>query len=264
MTRRALITLHAASIALAAGALALEPHMGAATSQRVAAPDVPGGHPVSKFEYVGNRQCRMCHARWYRSWLESAKGGSWEALRPGVAAETKRNAGLAVSEDYRTNSECLRCHAVGHGERGGYDPPPNALRGADRDAGDRQGAGCESCHGPGSEFVRVMRDVLLTGRPYRREDLRAAGCRNVGPDVCLECHNRTATCQPERYRGVSDAQLRERLSAAIEAREGFHARFPLKHRGEPKVTDASPAARDPAVTGGRLSRDPSTISYERP
>lgn len=264
MTRCAPVIVHAAATVLLAGSPPEAATGGDPRLQHSAPARVPDTHGASSFEFVGSRQCRMCHAHWYQSWAESAKGQSWEALRPGVAADPKRAAGLDVAQDYRTNSECLRCHSVGHGQRGGYDLPPDADRRAARAASERQGAGCEACHGPGSEYVRVMRDVLMSDRPYRREEMTDAGCAVVGPDVCLECHNREARCQAEQHRGVTDRQLSDRFRAAIEARQGFHARFPLKQRSEEQATAASSPPHDHDVSDTPLSADPRHIRTKQP
>ena len=70
---------------------------------------------------------------------------------------------------------CVKCHVVGFGEPGGY------LRSM-ADEKRLINVGCESCHGPGSEHMKVRslappgEDVLLKMRP-------------VGAGQCVQCHH---------------------------------------------------------------------------
>lgn len=188
-------------------------------------------------EYLGTKKCRMCHSKQYQSLLESPKGRSWEALMPGARQQAKIRAGLDVHTDYRTDGRCLRCHSVGYGQPGGYAIPDPDDRRSERLAAKREGVGCESCHGPGSGFVRIMRDIWQNERKYRIDELRAMGRKTVGPDVCRNCHNDQAICMVGvgvHKDGTNDTNgspaNRSWLDVDVTDRHGFHAKFPLKYR----------------------------------
>ena len=205
----------------------------------------PSGPP--RFEYVSTKKCRMCHGLQYESWRELAKGHSWEALKPGVSPAVKAKAELDVNKDYTTNLQCLSCHSVGYGKPGGYAiPDPDDGRSV-RLAAAREGVGCEACHGPGSGFVQIMEEVYRTGRTYKPEELRAAGRRPVGAEVCMTCHNETARCMTSPDGGDAARKASAMLKVQPADRNGYHARFPLVHRvttdQEPPPTNSDEPSR---------------------
>ena len=204
----------------------------------VAAADEAPAATVYKF--VGSKECRMCHPEVYESFAKSPKGRSWTALAPGESRDVKLAAGLDVKVDYRRDARCLACHSVGYGRPGGYVIPKPGDKRSTRYARKRQGVGCESCHGAGSGFVPIMRDIFHSGRDYRIEELRAKGQNAVGPATCGNCHNEQAICMVgvRGSRSGSNESKGSRVSrdgrawlhVDIRDREGFHAKFPLEQR----------------------------------
>lgn len=202
--------------------------------QSVAGADDPNAHmgradQKPDVEYVGTRTCRMCHDRWYRSLEKSPKGDSWRVLQPGVQVEVKERAGLSASADFRRDARCLECHTVGYEMSGGYQIPSADDQRAQRKAADREGVGCESCHGPGGGFVEVMRDILRSKRTYRPSELHAAGLRVVRLDHCRSCHNQDAPCVSWRWDDQAE------LDAYLETHwqnhsHGGHESLPLQYR----------------------------------
>ncbi|MFQ5494515.1 MAG: cytochrome c family protein [Phycisphaerae bacterium] len=220
-----------ASLAFALGCLPLILAAGGARN-----PLTGHGHDLSAragrttHQFVGTKRCRMCHVRQYRDWLDSAKGGSWTALQPGIAPDVKRRAGLSVDADYTTDARCLRCHAVGFGRPGGYAiPDPDDDRSIRRAAA-LQGVGCEACHGPGSGFVKVMRDIYLSERTYHPDELHAAGRRIVRSDVCRECHNEAALCMIPADQEQRFNPNRAWPGVDLVTRRGYHHAYPFKYR----------------------------------
>lgn len=177
-------------------------------------------------KYVGTKRCRMCHTQWYESWLKTPKADAFEALRPGAGVAVKKRAGLNLKTDYTTDSQCLRCHTVGYGKPGGYEVPATDDAKAQRLARSREGVGCESCHGPGSDFILVMSDILLQERPYRASEVLQKGRRIVDESVCLSCHNETATCMSGGTNGNKPYRFKVDLNDPM----GFHQHFPLRYR----------------------------------
>ena len=186
-------------------------------------PAVSGDVPKPAYEYVGSKRCRMCHSQWNKSWRKSAKGGSFELLKPRVSREDKVRVGLDPEKDYSIEATCLSCHTVGFGQPGGYAIPSAKDDKAARFAATREGVGCEACHGPGGGFTQVMSDVYIKERPYEQIELRRAGLRTIEPTLCLGCHTATAPCIPDGTSFKVDANM-------LNTGHGFHQHFPLKYR----------------------------------
>ena len=199
-----------------------------------------------RYEYVGTKKCRSCHGNWHESWEASAKGRSWDALKPGVGPEVKRRAGLLSEKDYRSDIRCLKCHSTGFGHQTGYViPDPDNGRSV-RSARKREGVGCEACHGAGSGFVMIMRDILWSERPYRQDELRAAGLRKITREDCLRCHTLEATCiLPD---GKDSTYPKGALNVALQDRPGFHKKFPVKYRIPDEAEARPPRPRNDSDT----------------
>ncbi|NNE92183.1 MAG: hypothetical protein HKN23_11095 [Verrucomicrobiales bacterium] len=118
---------------------------------------VPGVKPPAT--YVGSEACAGCHPKAYEVWSKTGHAHAFDSLN---------------YRDSKMDPSCVKCHVVGFGEPGGY------LRSM---AEERKliNVGCESCHGPGSEHVKVRstaspgEEVLLKMRP-------------VGSGQCTQCH----------------------------------------------------------------------------
>lgn len=178
------------------------------------------------FQYMGIKKCRMCHVDQFASFDASSKANSWEALKAGVGVDVKKQSGLDPAADYTKDKRCLKCHSTGFGEPGGYVIPDPANKVAVATALSREGVGCESCHGPGSEFVNHMKDINDKERGYRREELLSAGLRASAAEACMKCHNADALCQ--KGRSNWDVNPGDR--------RGYHAQNPLKFRASSDAT----------------------------
>ena len=102
-------------------------------------------------EYLGVHEvCAKCHHVQYISWEKQPHAKAFESLKPGKRIEVKRAANLNHMKDYTEDGECLKCHTTGYGKPGGFvslKKTPSMTN-----------VQCESCHGPGSEYVeKVMR-----------------------------------------------------------------------------------------------------------
>ena len=106
---------------------------------------------AAKREYVGVHEvCEKCHYVQYKSWEQQPHAKAFESLKPGKRIEVKRATNLDPMKDYTEDEECLKCHTTGYGKPDGFvslkkTPAMTNVQ-------------CESCHGPGSEYVeKVMR-----------------------------------------------------------------------------------------------------------
>lgn len=176
------------------------------------------------YSYVGNKKCKICHIKLYKSWEKTRMAQAFEILKPGNNKEQKEKFHLDVHKDYtRDKGEtCLKCHTVGYGESGGYAIPDPEDKKAVRKARNLEGIGCECCHGPGSEYIKVFGDIMRSKRKYKVEELYAAGLRKVDESVCITCHNDESPNfnpgEPFDYEKMKN--------------DGSHENFPLKQREE--------------------------------
>jgi hypothetical protein len=129
-------------------------------------------------EIIGAPKCKGCHKaktgdQW-KIWTESAHARAFETLASEKSKNIAKEKGLG---DPQTEDACLKCHAtkssLGAGvvvnQKGKY--------------ADTEGVGCESCHGPGSDYKskKVMVDP---------EAARGAGLIMIGSaEGCTHCHN---------------------------------------------------------------------------
>jgi hypothetical protein len=161
--------------------------------------------------YVGAKKCRPCHLKEYTSWDKTRMAQSFELLKPGVKASEKKAAGLDPTADYTTDAKCLACHTTGYMKPGGFtnlSATPDLV-----------GVQCESCHGPGSEYLAKDK-MSLQNKEYKRADVIAAGLVIPQTDTCTSaCHNeKSPFAKPGE---VFDFDKRRA--------EGTHEHFPLKY-----------------------------------
>jgi hypothetical protein len=157
------------------------------TAATALAPVVLGSGP--EYSYVGSKACKKCHLAVYKSWSKNKLAKALETLKPGQAAEAKKKHGLDPEKDYTKDETCLKCHSTGFGEKGGYAVPDPADKKAVKKAKNLEGVGCESCHGPGSEYSKLFKEIQKSKRTYTLEEVQAAGLSKMGPEVCTKCHN---------------------------------------------------------------------------
>jgi len=103
-------------------------------------------------KYVGVQTCRKCHPQRYTLWQNSAHARAYHAL---------------ILRGQEFDKECIGCHSLGYGRKGGFSDLHNI--------GFYANVQCESCHGPGSLHV------ALKGDPSKI-------VKKKEPAVCLQCH----------------------------------------------------------------------------
>jgi YVTN family beta-propeller protein len=158
-----------------AAALRAIAHPGRGGPSEAAAINQPPADTLPGPKYVGAVACGACHgarsgSRAYGTWRASPHADAYATLGTERAEEIAR--GMGVRDDPQTSDQCLACHATGAGE-----PVGRRLSTFDL----AQGVQCESCHGPGSEYVpeAVMLDPVAAAE---------AGLADVDRTVCAACH----------------------------------------------------------------------------
>ncbi len=130
-------------------------------------------------EYVGQKQCKMCHnkkdegAQWSK-WSEMAHAGAYETLLGDKAKEIAKEKG--VSGPPNEAAECLKCHVTGYTAEA-----PAKINVED-------GVQCESCHGPASLHLPDGKAIKFAKDEKPDIDLSEHIVR-PGADVCVKCHN---------------------------------------------------------------------------
>ena len=131
--------------------------------------------------YVGAKKCRACHLKQFTSWEKTKMARSFDLLKPGVKAAEKKVAGLDPAADYTADAKCLACHTIGYQQTGGF----TSLKVTP----DLVGVQCESCHGPGSDYLAKDK-MSLQNKEYKRADLIATGLVVPKAETCTAtCHN---------------------------------------------------------------------------
>ena len=130
-----------------------------------------------EIKYSGNKQCIMCHKGIDDSvsvWTESKHAKAFESL---ASDEAKK-----FSKDPQNAPVCLGCHTTGYGKEGGY-----ASDLEDKKKEPVIGITCESCHGPGTDYNKVM---MKAKDGLDVEAATAAGLTlKPTKETCLGCHN---------------------------------------------------------------------------
>ena len=110
---------------------------------------------TDELKYVGTKKCRPCHLKQHKSWQKTSHATNFELL-------------VDMGKD--KDAECLKCHATGHEEPGGFvdaTTTPNLV-----------GTGCEACHGSGSKHA---------AKGLKKTE-RKALMGEVKKGTCEKCH----------------------------------------------------------------------------
>ncbi len=175
--------------------------------------------------YLGISACKKCHIKLYRSWKKTKTAKSFEALKPGVRAETKVKLKFDPQKDYTKDAKCLECHTTGFGLPGGYKIPEPGDAKAIKRAKENAGVTCEGCHGPGSNYIPVLKKVMFKKQKYTQKQLCDLGMFKVNASICTKCHNpRNPTADTDLHFDFDKYKTKN-----------THEHFPLKYRIEEQV-----------------------------
>ncbi|MDW7643119.1 MAG: cytochrome c-550 CycA [Nitrosomonadaceae bacterium] len=142
------------------------------------------GNAIAEPGYDGRKKCSSCHKSQAESWLQTAHAKAMKSLEPNAKADAKRKAKLDPAKDYTKDKECVGCHVDGFGKEGGYTVEEPSKYTAN--------VGCESCHGPGSEYRQLHRKAGAAFEKSKKTMPRQA-LADAGQDMnfvegCSACH----------------------------------------------------------------------------
>ncbi len=138
-----------------------------------------------RFNYVGVDLCKLCHKKGelgdqYDVWANTSHSKAFYTLGTPEAREIADKLGI---KNPQQSDECLRCHSTSHG----FVEEEEV-----EDLQVEDGVQCESCHGPGEEYMYP--DVM-----ENLEDARVNGLIMPTEETCRKCHNsESPTWNPER------------------------------------------------------------------
>jgi hypothetical protein len=129
--------------------------------------------------FVGSKKCGECHQEVYKFWQTTPHSHALETL---VNGYEDPKTGKKIAAGKHVNPDCVSCHTTGFFNTTGYDGTD-----ATKHLG---GNGCENCHGPGSEHVKIMSGLSATKASF---DL-AKKMVHLPPqddkhNVCSRCHD---------------------------------------------------------------------------
>jgi hypothetical protein len=152
----------------------------------------------SKFKYVGANSCKACHllpksGAAFKIWQESAHSKAMATLATPAAKEIAQKKGIA---DPQKDPACVKCHDTAAGVAAAQLAPTFK-------AG--EGVGCESCHGPGSEYktLKVMND--LDQGKIKGETV---GFMMGDEKLCVKCHN----SESPTFKGFNYAEMSKKIA----------------------------------------------------
>ena len=155
------------------------------------------------FTYVGVRECKKCHddrniLNQYSIWLTSPHANGVKTLGTEKGRKIARENGLDNPGD---SPNCLKCHTTG----GGKSPVTKD-----------EGVGCESCHGPGSEYVQLSNHVDLRSRQNGYAKAKKLGMYPIlkyeenlkkREKLCMSCHLQERPCWPKDVEGIRKQKI---------------------------------------------------------
>jgi hypothetical protein len=185
---------------------------------------------ASKSVYVGAKKCKSCHNK-------ESRGGvydKWTGMKHAKALETlKGDEAIALAKEVGIEkpweaAECLKCHETAFGE-----PAGRKHKKFKKDFGVQ----CESCHGPGSEHVKIRLKVAKD----KTQTVEEGSIREIEkgeiflPDemLCRSCHNE----ESPSFEKFEFGERLEKIRHLHPKREKPRVAPPKKKKGEKKVEE---------------------------
>lgn len=175
---------------VAAGVLAV--FMGAAGFAGANQPVEPLKH-----EFIGAAKCAICHKKveqgeQYALWQESKHARAFEILGTPEAKIVAAERGI---DDPQKSGECLKCHSTAYWFA--------EQRMSDQIAVE-EGVSCETCHGPGKDYMK--KSVM-----ENREASIKAGLILPAENTCRQCHNE----ESPNFQGFDYEEYQEKIDHPV-------------------------------------------------
>ena len=129
---------------------------------------------AQNFQYVGAAECKVCHnkpatGQQYKIWSEGLHASAMKTLSSEKAIAYAKEHNIT---DPTNDLGCLKCHSTAG----------NVAESIQAGITIAQGVSCESCHGPGSDYItnEIMKDQALSIKNGLILPTRY---------VCEQCHN---------------------------------------------------------------------------
>ncbi len=123
-------------------------------------------------KFVGSQMCGECHSKAFEKWKETGHGTAFESLRTG-------RRGIPRIHD----PECIACHVTGWDSQEIFRYESGFLNEASTEH--LLHVGCENCHGPGSEHVKLIND----GDEEAANKLMRVTVEQARDSGCYKCHD---------------------------------------------------------------------------
>lgn len=219
------------------------------------------GPATAAGKYEGIKGCGGCHKSQKESWQHTAHAKAFDSLKPKVKAEEKKKAKLDPGKDYTQDKDCIACHTIGFGEKGGFQAGMS-----ETEAGNLVGVGCEECHGAGGNFRKEHRKAgnafNKTQKPSPRQKLVSYGQNFNYDQACAKCHMnyegspwKEAKAPYTPFTPKVDAKYKFDFDKAVRNKEALHEHFKLKgvFEGEPVPSfraEFQKTAKEPVAAAG--------------
>jgi len=120
---------------------------------------------AQKATYVGSKKCKPCHTKdgTYAVWEKTKHATAYKTL---TNDESKK---IVKGKDATQDEGCLKCHVTDLATKTTYE----------------EGIGCENCHGPGSEHIKVV----MKDKEKGKASLKTGATEDK---FCETCHNKTS------------------------------------------------------------------------
>jgi hypothetical protein len=114
--------------------------------------------------YIGVKKCKMCHTKdnVYKVWEKTKHAIAFKTLSGDQAKKLDKGKNASL------DAKCVACHVASSATKATYD----------------DGVACESCHGPGSEHMKLIMKDKEKGKAALKA-IKAGDSK-----VCEKCHNK--------------------------------------------------------------------------
>jgi hypothetical protein len=171
---RAVVVGTVAVVICAASALVVS-NVNSQPPEEAATPEVA---PPAGQTYTGVKQCSACHFKQYTTWKKTKHAKeAWDS----------------VPAKYRTDPNCINCHATGFGQATGFKDETSTAN--------LKGTTCEACHGPGSEHDKLCKPFLNVKKlsPEQDKIARDSIYKILPGNICQRCHTAQGHKEHPKY-----------------------------------------------------------------